>query len=126
MLSLLRRRLFSQLPRSNANRYFSETVSVGTEPVASTSSISSSEAPRVLPYFIPRNTRGNLPIYTDVRNAGGRYMVLVRNVEGNIGVCFFYCCGLASALFIMSYYSRNLPRTCLTPSSRRTHLKHRG
>lgn len=36
------------------------------------------------PYFIPRNTRGNLPVYTDVRNGGTRYLVLVRNVDGNI------------------------------------------
>lgn len=35
------------------------------------------------PYFVPRNSRGNLPVYTDVRNGGSRYMVLVRNVEGN-------------------------------------------
>ena len=38
-------------------------------------------------YFVPRNTKGNLPVYTDVRNAGGRYMVLIRNVEGNVAVC---------------------------------------
>jgi len=37
-------------------------------------------------YFVPRNTKGNLPIYTDVRNAGGRYLVLIRNVEGNVAV----------------------------------------
>ncbi|GLB35115.1 putative mitochondrial large subunit ribosomal protein (Img2) [Lyophyllum shimeji] len=36
------------------------------------------------PYFISRNTRGNLPVYTDVRNGGTRYLVLVRNVDGNI------------------------------------------
>ncbi|KAF5387041.1 hypothetical protein D9615_001656 [Tricholomella constricta] len=36
------------------------------------------------PYFIPRNTRGNLPVYTDVRNGGSRYLVLVRNVDGNV------------------------------------------
>ncbi|KAF8078112.1 mitochondrial large subunit ribosomal protein-domain-containing protein [Lyophyllum atratum] len=36
------------------------------------------------PYFIPRNTRGNLPVYTDVRNGGTRYLVLVRNVDGNV------------------------------------------
>jgi len=38
-------------------------------------------------YFVPRNTKGNLPVYTDVRNAGGRYLVLVRNIEGNAAVC---------------------------------------
>jgi hypothetical protein len=38
------------------------------------------------PYFVPRNTRGNLPVYTDVRNGGSRYLVLVRNVDGNVNV----------------------------------------
>ncbi|KAF9458650.1 mitochondrial large subunit ribosomal protein-domain-containing protein [Collybia nuda] len=35
------------------------------------------------PYFVPRNTRGNLPVYTDVRNGGTRYLVTIRNVDGN-------------------------------------------
>ncbi|KAG6832695.1 hypothetical protein H0H92_012267 [Tricholoma furcatifolium] len=35
------------------------------------------------PYFIPRNSRGNLPVYTDVRNGGTRYLILVRNIDGN-------------------------------------------
>ena len=38
------------------------------------------------PYFIPRNTRGSLPVYSDVRNGGTRYLISVRNVEGNIKV----------------------------------------
>ena len=41
------------------------------------------------PYFVPRNSRGNLPVYTDVRNGGSRYQVLVRNVEGNASVSPF-------------------------------------
>ena len=41
------------------------------------------------PYFVPRNSRGNLPVYTDVRNGGSRYLVLVRNVEGNASVSPF-------------------------------------
>jgi len=36
------------------------------------------------PYFIQRNSRGSIPVYTDVRNAGSRYLVLIRNVEGNV------------------------------------------
>ncbi|KAG6817092.1 hypothetical protein H0H87_012860 [Tephrocybe sp. NHM501043] len=39
------------------------------------------------PYFVPRNTRGNLPVYTDVRNGGTRYLVLVRNIDGKPDVC---------------------------------------
>jgi len=38
------------------------------------------------PYFIPRNTQGNLPVYTDVRNGGSRYLVLIRNIDGNANV----------------------------------------
>ncbi|KAF9789845.1 hypothetical protein BJ322DRAFT_979385, partial [Thelephora terrestris] len=37
-----------------------------------------------LPYSIQRNSRGSIPVYTDVRNAGTRYLVLIRNVEGNV------------------------------------------
>ena len=48
----------------------------------------SSSSPTVThSYFVPRNTKGNLPVYTDVRNAGGRYLVLIRNIEGNAAVC---------------------------------------
>lgn len=36
------------------------------------------------PYFVPRNTRGSLPVYSDLRNGGTRYLISVRNVEGNI------------------------------------------
>jgi large subunit ribosomal protein L49 len=38
------------------------------------------------PYFIPRNSRGSLPVYTDIRNGGSRYLVLVRNVDGDVKV----------------------------------------
>ncbi|KAI0361959.1 hypothetical protein OH77DRAFT_1369952, partial [Trametes cingulata] len=36
-----------------------------------------------LPYRVRRNTRGSVPVYSDIRNGGTRYLVLVRNVEGN-------------------------------------------
>lgn len=39
-----------------------------------------------LPYFIHRNSRGSIPVYTDIRNAGTRYLVQIRNVEGNVNV----------------------------------------
>ncbi|PPQ78539.1 hypothetical protein CVT25_011811 [Psilocybe cyanescens] len=81
MLSLARRRVASQLTRTNANRTFSEAATANE--LVSTSSTT---PPLSLPYYVPRNTRGNLPVYTDVRNAGGRYMILVRNIEGNAGV----------------------------------------
>jgi len=35
-------------------------------------------------YFVPRNSRGSLPVYSDVRNGGTQYLISVRNVDGNI------------------------------------------
>lgn len=57
-----------------------------------TSSADDSRPPQIVqyPYFVPRNTRGSLPVYTDVRNAGGRYMVLIRNIEGNADVSWTF------------------------------------
>ena len=37
-------------------------------------------------YLVPRNSRGSLPVYSDVRNGGSRYLISIRNVEGNIKV----------------------------------------
>ncbi|KAH9934824.1 mitochondrial large subunit ribosomal protein-domain-containing protein [Fomitopsis serialis] len=34
-------------------------------------------------YRVPRNTRGAMPVYTDIRNAGTRHLTLIRNIEGN-------------------------------------------
>lgn len=42
------------------------------------------------PYSVPRNSRGTLPVYTDIRNGGTRYLVLVRNIRGDIHVSPFY------------------------------------
>jgi len=39
-----------------------------------------------LPYSVQRNSRGSIPVYTDIRNAGTRYLVLIRNIEGNVNV----------------------------------------
>lgn len=39
-----------------------------------------------LPYHVPRNTRGSIPVYTDIRNAGTRNLTLIRNVQGNTDV----------------------------------------
>lgn len=38
-------------------------------------------------YFVPRNMNGNLPVYTDNRNGETRYLVIIRNVDGNANVC---------------------------------------
>ncbi|KAL6309016.1 mitochondrial large subunit ribosomal protein-domain-containing protein [Sparassis latifolia] len=37
-----------------------------------------------LPYHVPRNTRGSIPVYTDIRNGGTQHLTLIRNIEGNI------------------------------------------
>lgn len=37
-------------------------------------------------YFVRRNTHGALPVYTDIRNGGTRYLVQIRNVEGQVQV----------------------------------------
>ncbi|KAF8868626.1 hypothetical protein CPB85DRAFT_1362471, partial [Mucidula mucida] len=38
----------------------------------------------LLLYHVARNSRGSLPVYSDVRNAGSRYLVYIRNVDGNV------------------------------------------
>ncbi|KAF5372941.1 hypothetical protein D9758_001677 [Tetrapyrgos nigripes] len=45
--------------------------------------IASASKPVSYPYFVNRNGNGSLPLYTDIRNAGTRYLVLLRNVDGN-------------------------------------------
>ncbi|KAL1947707.1 hypothetical protein VTO73DRAFT_13431 [Trametes versicolor] len=37
-----------------------------------------------LPYRVRRNSHGAVPVYTDIRNGGTRYLVQIRNVEGNV------------------------------------------
>ncbi|KAI0736941.1 ribosomal protein L49/IMG2 [Fomitopsis betulina] len=36
-----------------------------------------------LAYHVPRNARGSIPVYTDIRNAGSRHLTLIRNIEGD-------------------------------------------
>ncbi|RDB21170.1 54S ribosomal protein img2, mitochondrial [Hypsizygus marmoreus] len=54
-----------------------------TQVAAAFPSATAQPASILYPYYVPRNTRGNLPVYTDVRNGGTRYLVLIRNVDGN-------------------------------------------
>lgn len=44
------------------------------------------QQPASFPYFVARSTRGNLPVYSDIRNAGSRYFILIKNVDGNAKV----------------------------------------
>ncbi|EIM90221.1 uncharacterized protein STEHIDRAFT_52267 [Stereum hirsutum FP-91666 SS1] len=48
------------------------------------------------PYFLDRNSRGSLPVYTEIRAQGAKHTVLIRNVEGNIRAL---ADDLASSLF---------------------------
>ena len=72
---LLTKDLVPRLARANT-RYLSQ---------ASKSAVLLSTPPNPA-YFVPRNSRGNLPVYTDVRNNGGRFFVLVCNIDGNAEV----------------------------------------
>ncbi|KAF8558463.1 hypothetical protein OG21DRAFT_1155215 [Imleria badia] len=36
------------------------------------------------PYFVRRNLRGSLPVYSDIRNGATRYLIQIRNVEGRV------------------------------------------
>ena len=39
-----------------------------------------------LPYFVRRNSRGSLPVYSDIRNGGTRYLIQIRDVDGRADV----------------------------------------
>ncbi|KAI9569065.1 ribosomal protein L49/IMG2 [Boletus coccyginus] len=36
------------------------------------------------PYFVRRNSRGSLPVYSDIRNGATRYLIHIRNVQGRV------------------------------------------
>lgn len=61
--------MFTSLPRLSA-------------PLATTLA----QRPVQYPYFVARNTRGNLPVYSDIRNAGLRYLIHIRNIDGSAQV----------------------------------------
>ncbi|KAF8590454.1 hypothetical protein K439DRAFT_1329830 [Ramaria rubella] len=42
-----------------------------------------STVPSLFSYHVTRNSRGSLPVYSDFRNAGTRYQVHVRNIQGD-------------------------------------------
>ena len=44
----------------------------------------------VLTYHVPRNSRGSVPVFTDIRNGGTRTLTLIRNVHGDIDVRPFH------------------------------------
>jgi len=55
-------------------------------------------------YFVPRNANGNLPVYSDIRNNGTRYLVLIRGVDGKAQVNFF--------MYMLSPFLTHIPGSC--------------
>ena len=55
-------------------------------------------------YFVPRNANGNLPVYSDIRNNGTRYLVLIRGVDGKAQVNFL--------MSMLSLYLTHIPGSC--------------
>lgn len=81
-------KLLKYLPRPiRSLRNYSEQIAEGTRDGPSNPA---QQVPRPklvqYPYYVPRNTRGSLPVYSDIRNNGTRVLVLIRNVEGNVEV----------------------------------------
>lgn len=74
---------FNALLRPRSTRFYTQAASLVTH-VAKPQSTQ----PTLVhyPYFVPRNTNGSLPVYTDIRNGGTRYMVLIRNIDGDANV----------------------------------------
>ena len=42
--------------------------------------------PQKLPYFVPRDAKGNLPVFCNLKNANRRKVIWLRGVEGNTEV----------------------------------------
>ena len=68
-------------------RLYSQAVSPKASVASASKPPARAPAATVLrhPYFVPRNTLGSIPVYTDIRNQN-RYLTLIRNVEGDVQV----------------------------------------
>lgn len=67
------------------------------------------------PYFVRRNSRGSLPVYSDIRNGATRYQVQIRNVDGHVDVSTF-----SPFLFLphpSQSLSRDLKQSLFDPTS---------
>ncbi|KAJ8453762.1 hypothetical protein ONZ51_g13415 [Trametes cubensis] len=88
MLRSLVPRIFR--PACQSRLLSTQLAASGSQPVppppAQTSQPSHAQPEQSLPYRVRRNTRGSIPVYTDIRNGGTRYLVLIRNVEGSVDV----------------------------------------
>ena len=79
-------RFYSELASATSSSAVHSTPSDPLPPATSHRPIS--QPVRDLPYLVRRNTKGSIPVYTDIRNGGTKYLVLIRNVEGNVNVRF--------------------------------------
>ncbi|KAF5324484.1 hypothetical protein D9611_004540 [Ephemerocybe angulata] len=59
-------------------RFFSQPAAAGAA-----QSLASPPAVAKYSFFVSRNSNGNLPVYSDIRNGGTRLLVSIRNVDGN-------------------------------------------
>ncbi|KAF9228656.1 hypothetical protein BS17DRAFT_772333 [Gyrodon lividus] len=74
------------IPSARNPRLYSQTINISQHALPPPShGPTTNSAPAVRhSYFVRRNSRGSLPVYTDIRNGGTRYHVQIRNVEGRI------------------------------------------
>lgn len=83
-------------------------------------------SPPQLPYCVQRNSRGSIPVYTDIRNAGTRYLVLIRNVQGNVNVRPTLPPPLSSRVFVIGNNTRedNTAPPFVHPRTIPLHVSH--
>ncbi len=86
-ISARQARFYSELASATSS---AAVLSAPLPPVSPQSPISQA-AVGDLPYLVRRNTKGSIPVYTDIRNGGTKYLVLIRNVEGNVNVRLHSC-----------------------------------
>jgi large subunit ribosomal protein L49 len=80
---------FKHLGLTRASRYYSQQIADTTRKNVSYSTQQQCSPNLVrYPYFVPRNSRGSLPVYSDIRNNGTRILLMIRNVEGSVEVRF--------------------------------------
>jgi large subunit ribosomal protein L49 len=81
---------FKHLGLTHGSRYYSQQIAETARKNVSHSTQQVLRNPNLVryPYYVPRNSRGSLPVYSDIRNNGTRILLLIRNVEGSVEVRF--------------------------------------
>lgn len=71
------------LPARRLRWYSQSLAAAGTETASQVTRDAVASNPNTVrySYFVRRNTRGSIPVYTDIRMQ--KHLVLIRNVEGN-------------------------------------------